>query len=392
LGERRVAKNKFATSIMALILLSFASLRLSPSSEANLARATGIPDFPDSLITPFGDNATTVATRISVCPSSLLIPLGGNATVALAATNVTNLFAWQVVIEYNASLINCSAAWVAENNVFQGQTYVTVGPITGVAMDRLNYTVTGATLIAGETVNVSSGTLFEANFTGMQSGEAVIRIGTIANPVWENPTSRWYSFLADPDMNEMPFVEDNGLASVGSVNVTVVPTSGLGLTFANVTGAGSVTANKTSTVQAPPLVNLTGQYYDVRVTASYSGNVTVSLAFDGSNMTQQQKSSLRMMQYTPIPGDIAEPFGIVEMRDIGLVARHFGETVPPAPLQCDITGPAGVPDGVVDMRDIGLVARNFGKTAQWTDITTYVDTANNIIYGETTHFSLIGIH
>jgi hypothetical protein len=44
------------------------------------------------------------------------------------------------------------------------------------------------------------------------------------------------------------------------------------------------------------------------------------------------------------------------------------------------------------MKDISYAARNFGKTTQWTDITTHVDTINNIIYGETTHFSLIGIH
>jgi hypothetical protein len=51
-----------------------------------------------------------------------------------------------------------------------------------------------------------------------------------------------------------------------------------------------------------------------------------------------------------------------------------------------------VPDGKVDMRDIGLVAKNFGRTATWVNITTYVDTTNNIIYGTTTHFSIIAIH
>jgi hypothetical protein len=62
-----------------------------------------------------------------------------------------------------------------------------------------------------------------------------------------------------------------------------------------------------------------------------------------------------------ISGPDGWPDGKVDMRDIGLVARHFGETVPPAPVNCDLTGPtAGVPDGKIDMRDIGLVARHFG--------------------------------
>jgi len=70
----------------------------------------------------------------------------------------------------------------------------------------------------------------------------------------------------------------------------------------------------------------------------------------------------------PLFGDITglngEPDGKVDMRDVGLVAAHFGETVPPAPANCDVTGPTlGVPDGKIDMRDIGLVAAHFGDTA-----------------------------
>jgi len=57
------------------------------------------------------------------------------------------------------------------------------------------------------------------------------------------------------------------------------------------------------------------------------------------------------------------PDGKVDMKDIGVIARYFGQTVPPAPPNCDLTGPTtGLPDGKIDMRDIGVVARNFGKT------------------------------
>ncbi len=64
-----------------------------------------------------------------------------------------------------------------------------------------------------------------------------------------------------------------------------------------------------------------------------------------------------------ITGSDGWPDGKCDMRDIGLVARYFGQTAPPAPANCDFTGPTtGVPDGKVDMRDIGLVARHFGET------------------------------
>jgi len=63
-----------------------------------------------------------------------------------------------------------------------------------------------------------------------------------------------------------------------------------------------------------------------------------------------------------ITGPDGWPDGKIDMRDIGLVGYHFGETVPPAPANCDLTGPtAGVPDGKIDMRDISLVAWHFGE-------------------------------
>jgi len=173
------------------------------------------------------------------------------------------------------------------------------------------------------------------------------------------------------------------------VNTAVTPTLAFNLTFANVITAGFLIANVTPTVHAPPLLNQVGQYYDINVNATYSGGVSVSLAFDGSGMTQQQKSSLTMVQYTPILGDVATPYGRVDMKDIAAVAFAFGSRpgIGNWNPNCDING-----DGKVDMKDIAMAAAHFGTTATWVNITTHVDTANNIIYGSTTHFSFIGIH
>lgn len=342
-------------------------------------------------------------TTISIYPGSLIIPPGSTITAAVTVAEVTNLYDWQVGLKYSASVINCSAAWIPDNNVFEGHTFVAPEPlVNGPTTDGLNYLLIGASLIGDDSgVNVPSGTLFNLNLTAVGNGETSILIGTKQNPIasadaFVQFSGGWYSFLLDPNLNDMPFAAEGGVASVtGGVNVTVgvnvkvSPTNDLELTFANVTAAGYATANKTSTVQAPLLANVVGQYYDIRVTASYTGNVTVSLTYNDSNMTQQQESNLQMMHYTPMPGDISPPFGSVDMRDIGGAARAFG-TKPNDTRwdkNADING-----DGKVDMKDIGLVAKNFGKIAQWINITTRVDTTNNVIYGETTHFSLIGIH
>ncbi len=63
-----------------------------------------------------------------------------------------------------------------------------------------------------------------------------------------------------------------------------------------------------------------------------------------------------------ITGPDGHPDGKCDMRDVGLVARNFEETIPPAPSECDFTGPSGVPDGKINMRDVGLVSRHFGET------------------------------
>ncbi len=171
-------------------------------------------------------------------------------------------------------------------------------------------------------------------------------------------------------------------------NVTIYPTNNLELTFANVTAAGIVIVNETPTVPAPTL-DLVGDYYDVNVTASFVGNVTVTVTFDGSNMTQLEKGNLTMMQYTPIPGDVAAPYGRVDMSDIITILYAFGST-PGKPNwnpACNLEG-----NGKIDMGDVVIALLNFGKTANWTNITLYVDTTNNIIYGNTTHFSFIAVH
>ncbi|NIN53203.1 MAG: S8 family serine peptidase [Nitrososphaeria archaeon] len=72
-----------------------------------------------------------------------------------------------------------------------------------------------------------------------------------------------------------------------------------------------------------------------------------------------------------IVGDITGPEGYpdgrCEMRDVGLVARHFGCSIGNICYEpnCDLTGPTpGVPDGFNGMRDIGLVAKQIGKTLE----------------------------
>jgi parallel beta-helix repeat protein len=184
-------------------------------------------------------------------------------------------------------------------------------------------------------------------------------------------------------------------------NVTVFPTEGVDLTFDNVTSAGSTTADRVESAPPPPLGFIPiGQYYEIIVTAQYSDNITIRIVYDDSNMTQQEEDSLQLSQWCPEVCDVTSnvtgvPDGTDNMRDIGYFANRFmtNSSSPNWDPRCDVTGPTpNVPDGVVNMRDIGMAATHFGSQSQWMNITLFVDTANNLIFGETTHFSLIGIH
>lgn len=51
------------------------------------------------------------------------------------------------------------------------------------------------------------------------------------------------------------------------------------------------------------------------------------------------------------------PDGRVDIRDLSLIAKSFGQNVPPAQSNCDINS-----DEIVNIRDIAMAAKNFGKS------------------------------
>jgi len=98
-------------------------------------------------------------------------------------------------------------------------------------------------------------------------------------------------------------------------------------------------------------------------------------------------SELRLWHYEgPVVGDV-NCDGKVDLKDLFIITLALG-TRPgnrrwnPA---CDLNS-----DGKVDLRDLYIALKNFGKTS-WVDVTTGIDTVNNIIYGETDNFPPFGV-
>jgi len=114
------------------------------------------------------------------------------------------------------------------------------------------------------------------------------------------------------------------------VGITVeVQLVGITTTFSQVTSAGNTTATVTDTGPAiPGTLKLLGKYYDISTTATYNGTITASIHYDDTGLTPAKEQKLKLQQYV---------------------------------------------DG------------------KWVNITTSLDTANNIITGETTHFCYFAV-
>jgi beta propeller repeat protein len=100
------------------------------------------------------------------------------------------------------------------------------------------------------------------------------------------------------------------------------------LTFPTVTTSGVTTAEVTTTPPAPTPsgFNFLDNYYDISTTATFSGAITIAIPYDDSGLSSEQEASLMLLHYDEVAG-------------------------------------------------------------KWVDITTSVDTVNNIIYGQTTSLS-----
>jgi len=117
-------------------------------------------------------------------------------------------------------------------------------------------------------------------------------------------------------------------------NVAVTHTTGVSMIFDNITDAGITTVNQSSAGPNPPsgfeLATDPPVYYDIKTTANYSGTVKLAIPYNDTSLTQEQENNLSLM--------------------------HWNETL-----------------------------------QQWTEITTLLDTENNIIYGETDSFAAFAI-
>jgi hypothetical protein len=101
-------------------------------------------------------------------------------------TNAQNLFAWQIVLEYNATGLNLTGIWIPDDNVFAGHAILVGGPV-----NDSSHAMIGAALYDGDVVpTVDNGVLCMANFTVTSTSIGAQSLITVA--VGSNPEDFWY--------------------------------------------------------------------------------------------------------------------------------------------------------------------------------------------------------
>jgi len=134
---------------------------------------------------------------IFINPTSLELKINDTFTVSFSLSNFPNLHTYQVVFEYNGSVLNLTDVTYPDDSVFSGFSSFPVPPISKELLGGLNVTMVGDTLLGlGTSVDVSAdtnATLFRANFTVVGEGQTQIGLVTAASGNAD------YTFLLDPD-------------------------------------------------------------------------------------------------------------------------------------------------------------------------------------------------
>jgi hypothetical protein len=314
---------------------------------------------------------------------------GQQFTVAVKIVDVTNLYGFDIKFRWNTTFLDyvSNSVRVPKDTYPDGVLWNPVIPV----MNEVN-TTAGTYWIAyssrwpAPTFN-GSGTVFTMTFSVKH------------HPVQPEPTANiilelYSTDLAASDSSSIPHTTQDGtvilyaLAVSHDVAVTEVKPyktiifqgfcSNITVTVAN-PGGYTETFDVTAYINATVIATIT----DITLTSGNSvvqtivwnttgfvkGNYIVSAyawpVADEANTANNNCTGGWVL--VAMVGDLTGttpgvPDGKVDIKDISLVAKNFGKTVPPAPSNCDVTGPIpGVPDGKIDIRDISLVAKHFGE-------------------------------
>lgn len=126
-------------------------------------------------------DATSMPTILRVLPSKVTVEAENGflptspVTVKIEVLNVVDLYAWQVKLYFNSSILNLTSnqVWYPLSHVFAGRDFVPVSALVS-SDEKGAYTVFGASLLGQESSFSGSGVLCQMNFTRIATGSSTL--------------------------------------------------------------------------------------------------------------------------------------------------------------------------------------------------------------------------
>lgn len=303
---------------------------------------------------------------LSFSPTQSLSNFPQSVTVNVTLNSILNLSSWQIRVEFNSSVLVYSGLTIPSDNLMGPS----IGWLQFQSLNGTGYVAAILSLDPGQVVS-GSGTLCQIIFNVKQSGISPL---TFANKGVPGPSGG--TLLFDGNGNQIPFDAVNGDVQVNSgptANFTLLPlkpsvnrtaifdasSSQVGWS-SNVSGYAPITSYVWDFGDGTPTnttINRTIQHIFALV-GNYSVTLTVTDSVSRTNQTSQPVQAINRTLWD-LDGD-----GIMtDIKDISIMGKAFASTPGKSnwnPI-ADINGPNGLPDNKIDIRDIALVAKHFGQ-------------------------------
>lgn len=285
------------------------------------------------------------------------VKMGEAVTVSVTVTNVINLMSWRIRLFYDISLVNCTAVWLPNENVFAGRNPF-FGSRVGVRDNRWCVEV-GSSIIPFlySTFN-GSGILCKLNLTAEQE----VGMSTLE---FSEPYGK-YTFLMyaiPPNYTETGYIPVDEVSN-GIINVVDPPSPAITVVSPEnkIYATSSVPLN--FSVDKP--TSWIGYSLDAQYNITITGNTTLSglsyghhsIIVYANDTSGNMLSSINVCFVVRLISDVNSD-GEVDIFDVVTVLYAYGSSPPDAnwnPL-ADLNQ-----DSKIDIYDLVAVMVDFGKT------------------------------
>jgi len=186
---KKVVSTVFLVLLLTSVLFSIVSVKSARAST---------PALPKIII--LGQQPNEPQTN------TLLMNINQSFTMTVNMTDYPNLYIYQIVLKYNQSILNMTTLTFPSNNVFgslpSDSVFMTPFNQTPSSLidtqDGLGVAIAGQSLLSVNSVDVSNGILFQANFTAEEAGQTTIQVATANQSAHlPNYTAPWFTFTQE---------------------------------------------------------------------------------------------------------------------------------------------------------------------------------------------------